>query len=670
MPAGDQPVDYNALSDLKLTAVGNGGTAGGFFDSYALDAPTGTTKGSSLAADELVHRNSIIDGHVYDTPSFKIFPSVELGVGRHANRFDFGITSPSQFVLYQQGVDGILPTQQSGYPAQLNHPGESGGVTDTEATTTNAKGADLMEVRQQGMIDIWDSILREGVSLPPVGTWGTDIHSGTWSAGSQATFIRAPALDFDALMKALYEGRAYNGAANFSSGLALNLEPGSAEPYPARYPVHVPTTQTSAPVHLAIAGGLRAGQSGRDSIRWLSNGDSAAATSTIATETASSATYDATKSIPLGGSSTYVRAEVRDPAGKLRAMSQPIFFKRVAGLPDGYSYHVDDVATPDGKNYTKQATKGITASSWDGATSSLSLTLTDPARSLVSLLGSAPQAPQELTVDGAAVAAAGSLAAWRATTGSSWHYDSATRTLYVKALHADTTAAVKVRFAAGPADTQPPTAPANPRPTGTTQTSVSVAWDSSTDDVGVDHYNVYDGTTLVGSATGTTFTVSGLTCGSTHSFGVEAVDTAGNVSPRTTVDAPTTRCGGGTTTTFKSVADAHVDASVATRNFGASSKLRVDASPDVRSYLRFTISGLTGTVTRATLRVFADSSLAAGYDVRGSPTTPGRRPESRTRTRRPSARRWWGRPARRRPARGPAWTSRRSSLATASCRWR
>jgi hypothetical protein len=39
--------------------------------------------------------------------------------------------------------------------------------------------------------------------------------------------------------------------------------------------------------------------------------------------------------------------------------------------------------------------------------------------------------------------------------------------------------------------------------------------------------------------------------------------------------------------------------------------LRVDGSPIVRSYLRFTVQGLSGTVTKATLRIFANSASSS-----------------------------------------------------------
>jgi len=43
----------------------------------------------------------------------------------------------------------------------------------------------------------------------------------------------------------------------------------------------------------------------------------------------------------------------------------------------------------------------------------------------------------------------------------------------------------------------------------------------------------------------------------------------------------------------------------------------VDASPVIRSYLRFNVSGLTGSATSATLRIWANSAQSSGYDVFG-----------------------------------------------------
>jgi hypothetical protein len=71
-----------------------------------------------------------------------------------------------------------------------------------------------------------------------------------------------------------------------------------------------------------------------------------------------------------------------------------------------------------------------------------------------------------------------------------------------------------------------------------------------------------------------------------------------------------------TTSTFNPVADAYVNEGSAGSNYGALTTLRADASPIVRSYLRFDVQGLSGTVTRATLRIFTNSASSTGYEVR------------------------------------------------------
>jgi hypothetical protein len=57
------------------------------------------------------------------------------------------------------------------------------------------------------------------------------------------------------------------------------------------------------------------------------------------------------------------------------------------------------------------------------------------------------------------------------------------------------------------------------------------------------------------------------------------------------------------TTTFTAVADTYVQSDTATTNYGTSSQFIVDNSPVRRSFLRFTVSGLTSAVTSAKLRI-------------------------------------------------------------------
>jgi hypothetical protein len=101
------------------------------------------------------------------------------------------------------------------------------------------------------------------------------------------------------------------------------------------------------------------------------------------------------------------------------------------------------------------------------------------------------------------------------------------------------------RLDIGGVDTQPPSVPTNLRTTGSTSTSISLAWNASTDNVGVTGYVVREGNTVVASPTGTTATVGGLAPNSTHAYTVAARDAAGNESSRSAPVSGTTQPGGG-----------------------------------------------------------------------------------------------------------------------------
>jgi hypothetical protein len=91
-----------------------------------------------------------------------------------------------------------------------------------------------------------------------------------------------------------------------------------------------------------------------------------------------------------------------------------------------------------------------------------------------------------------------------------------------------------------------------------------------------------------------------------------APPTATPVPPTPT---PTSPAGG--TLTFTPVADAYVNSASPATNYGTSTALRADGSPDVHSYLTFTVAGSPGPVKSATLKLFANSASTTGLDVRG-----------------------------------------------------
>lgn len=84
-------------------------------------------------------------------------------------------------------------------------------------------------------------------------------------------------------------------------------------------------------------------------------------------------------------------------------------------------------------------------------------------------------------------------------------------------------------FAAKP-DKTPPTAPTNLTAAAVTDTSVSLSWKASTDNVGVTEYLIYKDNVYLTSIPVTTYTINGLTPATAYKFTVKAKDARGNLS--------------------------------------------------------------------------------------------------------------------------------------------
>ncbi|SDK60921.1 Ricin-type beta-trefoil lectin domain-like [Cryobacterium psychrotolerans] len=151
-------------------------------------------------------------------------------------------------------------------------------------------------------------------------------------------------------------------------------------------------------------------------------------------------------------------------------------------------------------------------------------------------------------------------------------------------------------------DTTAPTVPGAPVASGTTGVQTTLIWTASTDNVGVTGYEVYRGTTLVGTVTSTTFTDTGLTPATTYSYTIKAKDAAGNgsVSVATVV------------TTLDTIAPSVPGTPVASGTTGTQATLAWAASTDnvgVTGYEVYRGTVLIATVTSAT---FTDTGLTAG----------------------------------------------------------
>lgn len=106
-------------------------------------------------------------------------------------------------------------------------------------------------------------------------------------------------------------------------------------------------------------------------------------------------------------------------------------------------------------------------------------------------------------------------------------------------------------YSGGSGDTTPPSAPSSLAASGTTGTTTNLTWTASTDNVAVTGYDVYQGTTLKGTVTTTSYTVTGLTASTAYTFSVKAKDAAGNVSAASNTVNVTTLAGSVTYCTSK-----------------------------------------------------------------------------------------------------------------------
>jgi acid phosphatase type 7 len=161
-----------------------------------------------------------------------------------------------------------------------------------------------------------------------------------------------------------------------------------------------------------------------------------------------------------------------------------------------------------------------------------------------------------------------------------------------------------------PVDTTPPSAPTNLTATPSGTSGVSLSWTASTDDSGVaPSYRVFRDGTQAGTTPAAPYTDSGLQLGSTYSYYVKAVDSSGNVSaPSGTVSVTLSA-----TLTLTPTADAQIQQANPTTNYGSSSQIGVDFSPNIDSLIKFTVSGVgTKKVTSAKLRLYCVNASKTG----------------------------------------------------------
>jgi bacillolysin len=174
---------------------------------------------------------------------------------------------------------------------------------------------------------------------------------------------------------------------------------------------------------------------------------------------------------------------------------------------------------------------------------------------------------------------------------------------------------VGAAFVSTTADTTAPSTPASLAASGTTATSTNLSWTASTDNVGVTGYNVYNGTTLVTSLTGTSGTVSGLTASTAYTFTIKARDAAGNLSASSNAVSVTTLAASTTVTYCASTSSNTADERIGKVVFGTIS----NTSTGTAGYENFTAQSTNvnrGTAYTVTITpTWTSTVYSEGYAV-------------------------------------------------------
>jgi chitodextrinase len=170
---------------------------------------------------------------------------------------------------------------------------------------------------------------------------------------------------------------------------------------------------------------------------------------------------------------------------------------------------------------------------------------------------------------------------------------------------------------------EPPSPPGGLTASAPSPTRVDLGWTAATDNSGVTGYLVYrngDPTPIATLGGVTSYSDTSVAPSTAYSYVVRARDAAGTLSgpsgpaTATTPSSPPPPPPPTTTVTLAPAADARVQEANASTNYGSADYLRTDGAtdPDVESYLRFTISGISGTIQTAKLRVYAYNGTVDG----------------------------------------------------------
>ena len=176
----------------------------------------------------------------------------------------------------------------------------------------------------------------------------------------------------------------------------------------------------------------------------------------------------------------------------------------------------------------------------------------------------------------------------------------------------------------GSTDTQPPSTPTGLAISSAGQTTLTLSWSAASDNVGVTSYGVYNNGILAGSPATTSYTLTGLACGTSYTVAVDAVDAAGNRSARATITTSTNACPDTTPPTAPTgLAVSSAGQTTLALSWGAASD-----NVGVTGYQVFRCQGAGCTsfaqVGTASGTSFPDTGLVGGHELQLPGARPGR----------------------------------------------
>jgi chitodextrinase len=163
-------------------------------------------------------------------------------------------------------------------------------------------------------------------------------------------------------------------------------------------------------------------------------------------------------------------------------------------------------------------------------------------------------------------------------------------------------------------DTTPPSNISGLTMSGNSVTTITLDWTAATDNVGVTGYRMYRDDQVITSTTSTTYTYTGLTCGTTYTLAVEPYDAAGNVHTRaeaTTVRS-TAACGTPADTTAPTVPSGLAMTNRTSSSISVGWNAATDSGGSgLAGYRLYRGGSLLATISAAASRSHTDSGLSA-----------------------------------------------------------